>query len=437
MANEEEHPSALSDNQVKACACGKPSAETWERCCQTLQTLFRPPPWAPGRGGVPPRQRWGDSAAGTIAASKGVPAARPRTRGRLLLLRCLCMTHGALGAIRLRQSRRFLRGSPTPCRLGTALSGASPERDAVSSSLPSPKRRKPRYCGEASSGGRSRKPLRAATAEGLVPCGSTAGLARNRPLAPRLCSPPAKGSSPLGTTSRGRCLLCFCSARSAVTRGHRPPTATSARDARGNKSGRAWGSTSVGQPRLPLWPRCRTPEPALLSISLPQVFVLTCIYLPASLLRWVLPPRPFGAGEGGGSSRRPACTWPLVLLAAPSVPKPGVWELASHRLCREGTPYPCQPLPISEEAEHRIPTGMGSLGSHRAGPPTALLRRVVNRQPRLFQPPGQRIGPRCHLPAEAMLPHPGGCRWLPGAQGRVLAPAKPKAELGQHRCCWA
>ncbi|XP_055663652.1 transmembrane protein 116-like [Falco peregrinus] len=42
-------------------------------------------------------------------------------------------------------------------------------------------------------------------------------------------------------------------------------------------------SHAVGQLRLPLWPRCRTPEP-LPSTSLLQVFVLTCIYLPASLL---------------------------------------------------------------------------------------------------------------------------------------------------------
>lgn len=66
--------------------------------------------------------------------------------------------------------------------------------------------------------------------------------------------------------------------------------------------------------------------------------MLTCIYLPASLLRWVLPPRPFGAGEGGGSGRSPACTWPLILRAAPLDPKPGVWELA---LCQPGSlPHP-------------------------------------------------------------------------------------------------
>ncbi|KAM6284655.1 transmembrane protein 116-like isoform 6-T6 [Spheniscus humboldti] len=96
-----------------------------------------------------------------------------------------------------------------------------------------------------------------------------------------------EGLQPPGTASRGRHLFNLGSAPSVVTHRHQPPAAASAGNACGSESGGAWGSASsraMGQTRLPLWPRCRMPEPALLSISLPQVFVLTCIYLPASLL---------------------------------------------------------------------------------------------------------------------------------------------------------
>lgn len=131
----------------------------------------------------------------------------------------------------------------------------------------------------------------------------------------------------------------------------------------------------------------------------------------------------------GGSSHSPACTWPLVLPAARLVPGHGSWGSGldgpgslPHPIpsVGRGPPYLHQPLPILGDAEHGMPTGTGSAGSHRAGAPTALPRWDIDPQPRLFQLPGQRIRPRRHLPAEAMLPHPGGCpsrfgsHWLPG-----------------------
>lgn len=62
MAHEEDQPSALSDNQVKACACGKPSAETWESRCQPLQTLLGPPLCAPAEGASLAPEMGGDAA---------------------------------------------------------------------------------------------------------------------------------------------------------------------------------------------------------------------------------------------------------------------------------------------------------------------------------------------------------------------------------------
>ncbi|XP_072712566.1 uncharacterized protein [Ciconia boyciana] len=128
----------------------------------------------------------------------------------------------------------------------------------------------------------------------------------------------SEGIQPPGTASRGRHLFCLGSALSAVTRRHQASAAApSAGDAGGSESGPAWGSVpsrAVGQPRLRLWPRCRMPEPTLLSIALSQVFVLTCIYLPASLLSLL------GSGSVlAVTSRRRRCCHiqlrPLFLLA--------------------------------------------------------------------------------------------------------------------------
>lgn len=56
---------------------------------------------------------------------------------------------------------------------------------------------------------------------------------------------------------------------------------------------------------------------------------------------------------------------------------------------------------------------------------TWLLRGDVHHRPRLFQPRGQCLSPRCHLPAQAVLPHPGVCCrpgdvfWPPLSQSRA------------------
>lgn len=133
MANEEEQPSALSDNQVKV----------WETLCRNLGKPLpnaadpvQAFPMGPGHGDFP--HAVGVLQKAATAASKGVPARlaqgfaglcslgpEQHFPGRLLLLRCLCVTHRALGAIRLQQSRRFLRGSPTPCCLRPALSSTA------------------------------------------------------------------------------------------------------------------------------------------------------------------------------------------------------------------------------------------------------------------------------------------------------------------------
>lgn len=56
---------------------------------------------------------------------------------------------------------------------------------------------------------------------------------------------------------------------------------------------------------------------------------------------------------------------------------------------------------------------------------TWLLPEDVHHQPCLFQPRGQCLSPRCHLPAQAVLPHPGVCCgpgdvfWPPLSQSRA------------------
>lgn len=81
MAHEEERPSALSDNQVKA--CGKPSAETWESRWQTPQTLFKPPPWALAEG-APPTPEMGAGALGVLQKAKGSQPPGPGLCGFVL-----------------------------------------------------------------------------------------------------------------------------------------------------------------------------------------------------------------------------------------------------------------------------------------------------------------------------------------------------------------
>lgn len=155
-------------------------------------------PWP--RGGSPTPEMGGQRCGDHSCRQRG-PSCPAQDSGQLLLLRCLCVTHRALGAIRLRQSRRFLRGSPTPRRLGTALSSASPERAAVSWALPSPKRRKPRCCGKASSGGRSRETPSCSHRRGARPMRQHRGAGKEPAAGPSALSseglqPP--GAQPLG-----------------------------------------------------------------------------------------------------------------------------------------------------------------------------------------------------------------------------------------------
>ncbi|XP_074429217.1 uncharacterized protein LOC141738041 isoform X2 [Larus michahellis] len=166
---------------------------------------------------------------------------------------------------------------------------------------------------------RPRGPSRAAAPRGWQGTG-------HRPLRFAQRQPRAPGHNLSGKTGFS---LGF--ARSAVTDGHRPPAAASARDARSPVSSRA-----LGQPRLPL---------RLLSVSLPQVFALTCIYLPASLLRWVLPPalRPWLGPAGLSREGTPTPASPCPSRGTRSAGSPPGWVqlgaavLGHRQLCSAGT----------------------------------------------------------------------------------------------------
>ncbi|XP_054056042.1 uncharacterized protein LOC128908985 isoform X3 [Rissa tridactyla] len=240
-------------------------------------------PWGAAKGGLSCQQRGPGCPAQGFAGSC---SPKRRFPGWLLLLRCLCVTH--------RPCSRAVAPVP-PWQPHTA---AQPGAGRGFPALPSPRRGKAGRCGRGSSGGCSREtpscshgrggPSRAAAPRGWQGTG-------HRPLRFARHQPRAPGHNLSGKT---RFSLGF--ARSAVTDGHRPPAAASARDARSPVPSRA-----LGQPRLPL---------RLLSVSLPQVFALTCIYLPASLLSLL------GSGSVlAVTSRRRRCCHiqlrPLFLLA--------------------------------------------------------------------------------------------------------------------------
>lgn len=165
-------------------------------------------------------------------------------------------------------SCRFLRGSPTPRSLGAALSSTAPSGTRLHGT-PQPWARET---------GRRRVAL--CRLRGL----SLVGLAGHQPRASNDRGAPAPGMAV--SHSVGKALV--------LPRSWLLPSGD------GTRRGCPWERV-----RLCLGLHVLSLAPRSSCSVLSQVFVLTCIYLPALLLRWVLtPPAPVGIA-GGGSVKLP------------------------------------------------------------------------------------------------------------------------------------